>query len=55
MLGVVSNKTDGADLVRIEDFPSDAETAALRDALNDWWRSEVYPNSWRHRKAKKLG
>lgn len=55
LLRVVSSETVGADLVRVEGFPPNAETAALRDTLNDWWGPELYTNSERHKVVTKLG
>lgn len=55
LLGIVLCKTVGADEMRIEDFPANAETVALRETLNDWWRPKVMPGSWRHMMSKKLG
>ena len=45
MLGIVLCETVGANKVRIEDFPANAETVALRETLNDWWRPKVMPGS----------
>lgn len=45
MLGIVLCETVGANKVRVEDFPANAETVALRETLNDWWRPEVMPGS----------
>lgn len=45
LLRIVSGETVGADLVRAIDFPPDAETVALRETFNDWWRPEVRPGS----------
>ena len=43
-MGVVSSETVGADLVRVEDFPPNAETVALGGTLYDWWRPEMHPS-----------